>query len=311
MPDGYDIIGDVHGHADHLHALLKMLGYHLQHGVFTHPSRQAIFVGDLIDRGKQNRMVLETVIAMLEAGSAQCVMGNHEFNAWAFHYEDSRFDWLRPRNNSNLTQHLAFLYEYMDPQRPQRQQELEQAIGFFARLPLFLDLGALRIVHACWHQDYIDQLAPQLHADGSAPEELLIAGHKPDTEAFIQLETLLKGHEIPLPEGFAYADAYGIQRHHMRSRWWLNAPTNYRHFALGPPNVLQQIPDAPVGQDVVLGYPEDAPPVFVGHYWQTGKPRIMASNVACVDYSMGRGEKLVAYRWNGEQHLSNSNFVQV
>ena len=307
-PAGYDIIGDVHGHGDQLHGLLQKLGYHLDHRVFRHPHRQAIFVGDLIDRGSQNRMVLETVMAMVAAGTGRCMMGNHEFNAWAFHFEDARFDWLRPRSNHNLTQHLAFLHEYLDPGRLQREEELQQAIDFFASLPLFLDLGDIRIVHACWHQAYIDQLKPQLNADASAPLELLVAGHKPGTDTFEQLETLLKGHEIDLPPGYHYQDAYGITRHRMRTRWWLNKPANYRHFALGPPRVIRCLPDTAVDPGVLLGYPEDQPPVFVGHYWQTGTPRIMASNVACVDYSMGRGEKLVAYRWDGEQKLRNANF---
>lgn len=309
MTDGYDIIGDVHGHGDRLHALLQRLGYHLDHGVFAHPRRQAIFVGDLIDRGEQNRMVLETVSAMVAADTAQCVMGNHEFNAWAFHYEDSRFDWLRPRSNKNLVQHLAFLYEYLDPRRPAREQELQQAVDFFADLPLHLDLGELRIVHACWHQGYLDQLKPQLQPGLPAPRELLIAGHKPGTKSAGQLDTLLKGHEIQLPEGISYRDAYGTVRHRMRCRWWLNEPTSYRHFALGPPRVIQQLPDTPVSDEALVGYPADAPPVFVGHYWQTGTPQIMARNVACVDYSMGRGEKLVAYRWDGEQRLCDSHFV--
>lgn len=48
--DGFDIIGDVHGCADKLDSLLAKLGYQSQDGVYGHASRQAIFVGDLIDR---------------------------------------------------------------------------------------------------------------------------------------------------------------------------------------------------------------------------------------------------------------------
>ncbi len=311
MTDGYDIIGDIHGHGDHLVALLLKLGYQVDDGVYAHPRRRAIFVGDLIDRGVQNRMVVDIVSAMVAAGTAFCVMGNHEFNAWAFHYEDARYDWLRPRNNKNLTQHLAFLQEYMDPGRPQREQELAQAIDFFASLPLYLDLGDLRIIHACWHQRYLDQIAPQLKPDNSAPRELLISAHRPGNDSFDQLDNLLKGHEIPLPDGFCYRDNYGIERHRTRTRWWLNQATSYRQFALAPPRVLQQLPDSPVCEQDLVGYPAGAPPVFFGHYWQTGTPHIMADNVACVDYSMGRGEKLVAYRWDGEQQLSDSKFLWV
>jgi hypothetical protein len=48
---GFDIIGDVHGCADKLKGLLHRLQYEQRNGVFQHPRRKAIFVGDLIDRG--------------------------------------------------------------------------------------------------------------------------------------------------------------------------------------------------------------------------------------------------------------------
>lgn len=37
----YDLIGDIHGHADALQQLLKKLGYSRQNGVYRHPERQA------------------------------------------------------------------------------------------------------------------------------------------------------------------------------------------------------------------------------------------------------------------------------
>ena len=51
---GYDIIGDVHGCADMLEGLLQGLGYEERSGAYTYVAsddeRQAIFVGDLVDR---------------------------------------------------------------------------------------------------------------------------------------------------------------------------------------------------------------------------------------------------------------------
>ena len=55
-------------------------------------------------------------------------------------------------------------------------------------------------------------------------------------------------------------------------------------------------------------YPRDAVPVFVGHYWLTGTPTPLAANVACTDYSVAKGGKLVAYRWDGESELSADKF---
>jgi hypothetical protein len=46
-----DIIGDIHGQHDKLVELLAHLDYREIDGAWRHPNRQAIFVGDLIDRG--------------------------------------------------------------------------------------------------------------------------------------------------------------------------------------------------------------------------------------------------------------------
>ena len=82
---GYDIIGDVHGCALTVERLLDQMGYRKKAGVWQHANRQALFLGDIIDRGPRIREALHLVRDMVEAGSARCIMGNHEFNAlcWA------------------------------------------------------------------------------------------------------------------------------------------------------------------------------------------------------------------------------------
>ena len=83
MTQGYDVIGDVHGHAAKLENLLRRMEYSDASGVWRHDSRTAIFVGDLIDRGPAQLATVAIARRMIEAGSAQAVMGNHEFNAIA------------------------------------------------------------------------------------------------------------------------------------------------------------------------------------------------------------------------------------
>ncbi|MFF8419644.1 polynucleotide kinase-phosphatase [Streptomyces sp. NPDC015680] len=71
----FDIIGDIHGCSSELESLLGKLGY--VDG--THPEgRTAVFVGDLVDRGPDSPGVLRRVMAMVAAGDALCVPGNHE-----------------------------------------------------------------------------------------------------------------------------------------------------------------------------------------------------------------------------------------
>jgi protein phosphatase len=75
----FDIVGDVHGCIDELKDLLGALGYVAEGESFVHPEgRQAVFVGDLVDRGPSSVGVLRTVMAMAASGSGICVPGNHD-----------------------------------------------------------------------------------------------------------------------------------------------------------------------------------------------------------------------------------------
>lgn len=58
--EGYDVIGDVHGCATALEELLRGLDYRVKQssGAYEHPERQAVFVGDLVDRGAEQLSVI-------------------------------------------------------------------------------------------------------------------------------------------------------------------------------------------------------------------------------------------------------------
>jgi protein phosphatase len=80
----FDVIGDVHGCLTELEQLLVSLGYVLERddagrpAGARHPSRRAVFLGDLVDRGPDTPGVLRLVMGMVAAGTALCVPGNHE-----------------------------------------------------------------------------------------------------------------------------------------------------------------------------------------------------------------------------------------
>lgn len=76
----YDLIGDVHGYAEELRALLRRLGYRELRGVWRHAERTALFVGDLVDRGPDILGAVRLVRGMHEAGAARVILGNHEWN---------------------------------------------------------------------------------------------------------------------------------------------------------------------------------------------------------------------------------------
>ena len=75
----FDIIGDVHGCHAELLSLLDRLGYDTAADPIAHPEgRRAVFLGDLVDRGPAVDEVLDVAMSMVAAGSALCVVGNHE-----------------------------------------------------------------------------------------------------------------------------------------------------------------------------------------------------------------------------------------
>ncbi|MCE9546644.1 MAG: AAA family ATPase, partial [Planctomycetia bacterium] len=89
----FDIIGDIHGCCGELELLLDKLGYQAgpvaidgsgsagaaNAGAYSHPEgRKAVFLGDLVDRGPRIVDTLRLVSAMVGAGHALCVPGNHD-----------------------------------------------------------------------------------------------------------------------------------------------------------------------------------------------------------------------------------------
>jgi hypothetical protein len=302
----YDLIGDIHGRALELEALLTKLGYRLAGSSFRHENRRAVFLGDFVDRGPYQRRVLDIVRPMVSEGSALAVMGNHEFNAIAYHTPDGNGGYLRSRNAKNTHQHRAFLDEFGD-----EPDEWADTIDWFKTLPLWLDLEGLRIVHACWDQAYINRLAQNYGEGAGLSDQLLHAASRRDTWQYRAIETLLKGKEIRLPEGASFHDKDGNQRHQIRVRWWGNG-TTYRDIYLGPESAITHIPDDPVAGDHMIEYAHEEKPVFIGHYWMEGAPQPLAPNIACLDYSVAKpGGKLVAYRWDGEQAIDPGGFIWV
>jgi hypothetical protein len=306
----YDVIGDIHGQAEKLHGLLKQLGYRETSGAYRHPDRTALFVGDLIDRGPQQIDSIMTVRRMVDAGSAMAVMGNHEFNAIAWHtpHPCREHDFLRTHSGElgrrNRAQHEAFLLEV------EGDLNLHQEIiDWFLTLPLWLDLPGLRVVHACWHQGYVDELRTQLTDTNQLSKEFMVLASTCGTLEFRAIEALTKGLEVNLPDGHMFHDKDGHVRHNVRIRWWDSHATTYRALALMDDALRQNLPETAIADDVRCPY-DDAKPVLFGHYWMKGVPQVQSPLFACVDYSAARDGPLVAYRWDGEPTLNDKCFSE-
>lgn len=299
----YDLIGDIHGYASVLERLLRKLGYEHRNGSWRHPDRErrVVFVGDYIDRGPEIRETLHLVRSMVEAGQAVALMGNHEFNAILFNEPDGKGGYLRPHSAKNLDQHGQTLDQFRG-----REEEYASFVDWFRALPLFYETEDLRAVHACWDPDLVDALRAHEAHSGDA---VLSAGSfreagDPDSELYEILEDLLKGREAVMPEGKTFRDKDGRERREMRVKWWIDpASATMAEWGMNEVEGLDHDPLPPEHRSGSW-YREHYRPVFFGHYWLTGTPRLQRSNVCCLDYSIGKREKLVAYRFEGENELS-------
>jgi hypothetical protein len=300
---GYDIIGDVHGHAEVLCRLLWRMGYRDDGGVFGHSDRRVIFVGDCVDRGPEQREVLHIARSMCEAGTALAVMGNHEFNALGWAEPDGNGDFLRPHSPNNREQHQEFLRQIGEGSAAHRQ-----ALEWFRTLPVWLDLPGLRVVQACWHLPAQQALRPYLDPMLRFTPDGLLAASRKGSEAYDAAEVLLKGPEALLPDGRFFRDKQGRVRHEARLRWWDPDATTLRKAALGMEGHEESLPDLPV--TTKYHYREKVP-AFFGHYWLRGVPALSSEYAACLDFSVAKEGFLTAYRWSGENILSPNNIVYV
>jgi len=304
---GYDVIGDIHGQADKLEALLQKLGYVQRFGCWVPPhGRQAIFLGDLIDRGPDQIKVVNIVRSMIDAGHARSVMGNHEYNAIGYMTErrGAPGEFLRKHSEKNKSQHVEFLDQVVEGSALHRE-----LIEWFKSLPPLLDLGEIRVVHAWWHEPYVELVTGHVPSGRPMGEDFLHAAYVKGSAEWQAMEGLTKGLEIRLPAGHSFVDHSGIERHDVRTKWWHDEPLSYRDVAIVGPAQHHRLPDHPLPADYA-GAPVDGPPVFIGHYWMSGKPELQSPKVACVDYSAAKDGPLVAYRWDGEQELDASRFVE-
>lgn len=282
------------------------MGYEQRAGNWIPPQgRQAIFLGDLIDRGPEQIKVVNIVRAMIDAGHARSVMGNHELDAIAYATEvrGAPGQFLRRHSQKNLDQHIDFLQQVGEGSALHAEM-----VKWFKSLPPMLDLGDIRVVHAWWHQPHVDLVASHMELGKPMDDALLHAAHLRGSPEWEALGGLTKGLEVDLPPGHSFVNHSGVERRNVRTKWWYEEARSYRDVAMVGGSQAHRVPDHPLPEDF-MGAPVEGSPVFVGHYWMTGKLELQSPKVACVDWSAAKDGPLVAYRWDGEQVLDSGRFV--
>ncbi len=270
FPGPIDVVGDVHGEIEALESLLRRLGYD-EAGRHPHGRRLA-FVGDLTDRGPDSPAVVEKVRRLVETERAQCVLGNHEFNALAGR--------LKPENSWLLEGAPPLLHDGAPvPQKCARGAERQRILDFFAGLPIALERADVRVVHACWDDSHVAHVREEndvmgaYHRHYEAIEarlsrdldevgvDLAHQNHNP-------IKLLSSGPEVRTSEPW---ELNGKVRHEARVPWW----RDYR----------------------------EGPLVVFGHYWRTALPgeqtierlfegarreETLGPAAFCLDYSVGK-----------------------
>jgi hypothetical protein len=240
---------------------------------------------------------------MVDAGNAFSIMGNHEFNAIAFSTADDNGNYIRSHSKKNIHQHSQTLQQFKG-----HEDELREYLKWFTTLPLFLEFESLRVVHACWDSSHIEWL--KNNYSGQLTKEMLIAAHDKSRHEFHVFDETLKGKEFKLPDGKSFKDKDGNHRQEARLKWWASKihPAKFKDVFISIPPEAENLSvefDYPVHP-----YPSDDKPVFFGHYWlRADQPSLQSHNICCLDYSVAKEGMLVCYRFNGEQVLSENNFV--
>lgn len=288
----FDIIGDVHGRYQTLINLLETLGYQQIDDIWQKPGHKAVFVGDLIDKGENPAGVLRLVRAMVEAGHAQMVVGNHELNwvrdAHAFQQTPSQFVQATRQHHDRRRLVEAFAAE---------EQGLEDLLAHFQWLreqPLYLELEDCRVVHAWWHEASIHHLkAMGLRCLDDAT---MAAYEDTYSSTYFALDRVVAGCEHTMR---AQASRSAFRTNRRRVRWW---PKDVAliHSAEMVPSLAREV-----------GYSRSSAPVFFGHYAMTGTPVRLGPNVACLDYAAAYHGVLMAYTHKPGTPLQSSNFTWV
>ena len=185
MKKTYFIIGDIHGEADMMEEMLQN---------WDEETQQLVFMGDLIDRGPDNKRSVLTGMKYAKEKNAWYLMGNHEVMFLAFIDDpEGRFPHYF-RNNGDTTINDLLGRPQGTPVNPVEDAEAIKAqypelIAFLRERPLFIDEGDLLLAHAGvdlrlddWHdtepKDFYWIREP-FHKGANNTGKTIIFGHTP------------------------------------------------------------------------------------------------------------------------------------
>jgi len=302
----FDIIGDIHGYSSVLTKLLILLGYRNEKGIWKHNDRKAIFVGDFVNRGPDSKGVMKIIRNMVENGYGYTVLGNHELNIigyFTLNKKNQPYYQAPPSNKAQM--------EHIRNQFINNGDELNSYLKWLKTLPLFLDFGEFRVVHAYWSNKNIKLIKENIK-DNKLTKKLIKDIFKGKSDFAKAVWQTTKGVELRLPNDLIIKDNKNIRRNKFRIAWW-KSPYRQTFRNLSYENRFT-LPNYTIPDQILFPYEiykADCPPVFFGHYCSRPSLLIPSSNICCTDACVAARGVLAAYRWKGENTIKKENFIFV
>lgn len=301
-----DIIGDIHGYYKELVALLEKMGYTQIDGVWQHPNRKVIFVGDMVSRGPATCEVLKLVRQMVDNQTAMAVLGNHELNMIG-HFTTKKngrsYLVLAPSNKNQME---AIRKQFNN------DEELYDYVKWLRTLPFMIDYGRIRVVHAYWSPKNQELLSSSI-TGGKISRSQLKEIFKHETPLAEAVWQTTRGIEINLPNDMIIKDAKNLRRANFRIKWWKKPEgQTFRAISYGNRFVLPEYTIPPEIIKPFEVYHANNPIVIFGHYCAGSEPMVVSENLCCIDSCVAGSEgKLSAYRWHGEKKINSDHIIQV
>lgn len=324
MARGFDIVGDVHGRFDAMMELVTDIGYSVQSdGALEHEGgdRQLIFVGDLINKGPQNKDVLDVVRASEGVGTARAILGNHELFHICYARTGADGEFLTPHSEKADRFLKTFLDEF-----PFGSDVHKDAIDWMAQLPVYIDLPDAKVFHAMHSSQDIERLHAYMNPDQSLRDEAFelhgsmkkdgYKHHGEKVDVFWAMERTLFGSRIATSDAMRAAD----YTKRWRVNWWVGADADSEKLLGVDGHGLNQdfIDDLSARLSRLRTQQRHAFEVpdglsFFGHYSLRSEPAVTSEKALCLDFSGAdnRGV-LTAYRFNeGDTEFNDDQLVSV
>lgn len=307
----FDIIGDLHGCYDLLLELLQKLNYEFElknqglSFIEHKENRKIIFVGDLLDRGEKIAQTLNLVKSLIEKRMALSVLGNHETLMIQAYLEVGKKLFDTPPSYLNEV-HFTTLNAFAG-----MQNNFFDLLDWLINLPLALEFDDFRVAHASWRENLMQEFFAK-YPTGIVDANFFTKARDKTTWESQVLETTTQGMRFKFDERVFKLETHFKRDRKFRAKFWLDSPKTYGDIFFHPFHLPTEIANLDLPNYILDGietYEKERKKLFIGHYWLNGEPKILAQNIVCTDYSAVKGGALVAYRFSGEQTLTNNNFV--